>query len=127
MINNIIGNAVKYMDKPEGQIEIRTLDGENTVRVEIQDNGIGISEKDLPHIFERFYRADTSRGSRKGGTGLGLAISKKIIEDHGGNIWASSSLGEGSVFAFTLPKCMKGNCYEEVEDAEFTAVDDSRR
>ncbi len=123
VINNIIGNSVKYMDKNEGHIEIRSYDEDKFVRFEIEDNGMGISEHDIPHIFERFYRADASRGTRKGGTGLGLAISEKIIADHGGKIWARSTLGEGTTFLFTIRKCMKGKCYEEVEDAEFNVID----
>ncbi len=122
VINNIIGNSVKYMDKPEGRIEIRSFEDGNFIRLEIEDNAAGISEADLPHIFERFYRADSSRGTKKGGTGLGLAISKKIIEDHGGTITAKSSLGEGTTFIFTIPRCMKGKCYDDVEDAEYSSV-----
>ncbi len=122
VINNIIGNSVKYMDKPEGHIEIRSFVDGDFVRFEIEDNAAGIGEADLPHIFERFYRADSSRGTRKGGTGLGLAISKKIIEDHGGMISVTSKLGEGTTFTFTVPMCTKGNCYEEVEDAEYSKV-----
>lgn len=123
VINNIIGNSVKYMDKPEGRIEIRSSVDGDFVRFEIEDNAAGIGEADLPHIFERFYRADSSRGTRKGGTGLGLAISKKIIEDHGGTISVKSKLGEGTTFIFTVPMCTKGNCYEEVEDAEYSKVE----
>ena len=123
VINNIIGNSVKYMDKPEGHIEIRSFVDGDFVRFEIEDNAAGIGEADLPHIFERFYRADSSRGTRKGGTGLGLAISKKIIEDHGGTISVKSKLGEGTTFIFTVPMCTKGNCYEEVEDAEYSKID----
>ena len=123
VINNIIGNSVKYMDKQEGHIEIRTVDDADFVRVEIEDNAAGIAAEDLPHIFERFYRADSSRGTKKGGTGLGLAISKKIIEDHGGTIGVESNIGEGTTFSFTVPKCTKGNCFEEVEDAEFSSAE----
>ncbi len=123
VVNNIIGNSVKYMDKQEGHIEIRTADDGDFIKVEIEDNAAGIAEDDLPHIFERFYRADSSRGTKKGGTGLGLAISKKIIEDHGGTISVESSFGEGTTFIFTVPKCTKGNCYEEVEDAEFSSAE----
>lgn len=123
VINNIIGNSVKYMDKQEGHIEIRTFDDTDFVRVEIEDNAAGIAAEDLPHVFERFYRADSSRGTKKGGTGLGLAISKKIIEDHGGTIGVESNIGEGTTFSFTVPKCTKGNCFEEVEDAEFSSAE----
>lgn len=104
VINNIIGNAVKYIDKREPRIQIRLHDIGSYIQVEIEDNGIGIPSTDLPYIFERFYRADASRNSRKGGSGLGLAISKKIIEDHAGKIWAVSEAGVGTTIIFTLKK-----------------------
>lgn len=104
VINNIIGNAVKYMDKREPRIQIRLHDIGSYIQVEIEDNGIGIPSTDVPYIFERFYRADASRNSRKGGSGLGLAISKKIIEDHAGKIWAVSEAGVGTTIIFTLKK-----------------------
>jgi signal transduction histidine kinase len=104
VINNIIGNAVKYKDKQDSQIKIRIHDIGNYVQIEIEDNGMGIPKVDLPFIFDRFYRADASRNSRKGGSGLGLAISKKIIEDHAGRIWAESEQGEGTTICFTLRK-----------------------
>jgi signal transduction histidine kinase len=107
VINNIIGNAVKYLDKKEGKIQIRIHDIGEFVQIEIEDNGSGISSQDIPYIFERFYRADASRNSKKGGSGLGLAISKKIIEDHGGRIWAASEVGVGTTIAFTLKKSEK--------------------
>jgi len=69
----------------------------------VTDNGSGISEADLPHIFERFYRGEKSRSRDYGGAGLGLVICKQIIEAHGGRIWAESFHGKGSVFYFTLP------------------------
>jgi signal transduction histidine kinase len=104
VINNIIGNSVKYMDKPQGEIEIRILDELDSIRVEIEDNGKGIAAKDLPNIFERFYRTDASRNSSQGGSGIGLSIVKKIIEDHGGYIWATSKEGEGTCIHFVLRK-----------------------
>jgi signal transduction histidine kinase len=123
VVNNIIGNAVKYMDKPSGSIRIRLIPLKCCVKVEIEDNGPGIEEKDLEHLFERFYRADSSRGTRKGGSGLGLAIVKKIIEDHGGKVGAASTPGEGSTFFFTLPIYTENNAIcEEVEDAEYSAL-----
>lgn len=104
VINNIVGNSVKYMSREHGVIAIRVKELPEFVKIEISDNGVGIPEKDLPHIFDRFYRADASRNSRKGGSGLGLAIAKKIIEDHGGIIWADSKVGEGTTTGFTLKK-----------------------
>lgn len=104
VINNIISNSVKYMDKPHGQIDIRILDEVDSICVEIEDNGKGIAQKDLQKIFDRFYRTDASRNSAQGGSGIGLSIVKKIIEDHGGYIWATSKEGEGTCVHFVLRK-----------------------
>ncbi|MGN0377095.1 MAG: ATP-binding protein [Suilimivivens sp.] len=110
VINNIIGNSVKYMDKRNGEIDIRILDEIDSIRVEIEDNGKGIAAKDLPNIFERFFRSDASRNSAQGGSGIGLSIVKKIIEDHGGYIWATSKEGEGTCMHFVIRK------YQEAQD-----------
>ncbi len=104
VINNIISNSVKYMDKPHGVIDIRILDEGDSVHIEIEDNGKGIAQKDLGRIFERFYRTDASRNSAQGGSGIGLSIVKKIIEDHGGYIWATSREEEGTCMHFVLRK-----------------------
>ncbi|MBH1941895.1 HAMP domain-containing histidine kinase [Mobilitalea sibirica] len=104
VIHNIIGNSVKYLDKKEGIIKISIEDIGQYIQVNIQDNGSGIGKPDLPYIFDRFYRADSSRNSKKGGSGLGLAISKKVIEDHAGKIWATSEEGIGTTISFTLKK-----------------------
>ena len=108
VIDNIIGNSVKYMDKPKGHISIEITDVGDFIQVEIADNGKGIAMKDVPYIFDRFYRADASRNSSRGGSGIGLSIVKKIIEDHGGKIWATSREGEGTTMFFVLRK------YQEV-------------
>ena len=108
VINNIISNSVKYLDKPKGIINIRIKDVGDFIQVEIEDNGRGIATKDLPYIFDRFYRTDSSRNSSKGGSGIGLSIVKKIIEDHGGRIWATSKEGIGTEMHFVLRK------YQEV-------------
>ena len=108
VVNNIIGNSVKYLDKKKGIINIRIKDVGDFIEVEIEDNGKGIAAKDLPNIFERFFRADSSRNSAKGGSGIGLSIVKKIIEDHGGKIWATSKEGIGTEIHFVLRK------YQEV-------------
>lgn len=105
VINNIISNSVKYMDHTRsGHIEIRLLDDTDSIRIEIEDNGMGIAQKDLPNIFERFYRTDASRNSSQGGSGIGLSIVKKIVEDHGGYIWASSKEGEGTCMHMVFRK-----------------------
>ena len=112
VVNNIIGNSVKYMDKKKGIIDIRLLDEVDSIRVEIEDNGKGIAAKDLANIFERFYRTDASRNSMKGGSGIGLSIVKKIIEDHGGYIWATSKEGEGTCLHFVIRKYREANINE---------------
>ena len=104
VVNNIIGNSIKYLEKKDGVIDIRILDEVDSIRVEIEDNGKGIAPKDLPLIFERFYRTDASRNSSQGGSGIGLSIVKKIVEDHGGYIWATSKEGEGTCMHFVLRK-----------------------
>ncbi len=104
VINNIINNSVKYLNKEAGRISIRIHDLGEYISVEIEDNGCGIPKEDLPYIFDRFYRGDASRNSGKGGSGLGLAIAKKVIEDHAGSISASSVFGEGTTIRFSLKK-----------------------
>ena len=108
VIHNIVNNSVKYMDKEKGKINLRIKDVGDFVQVEIEDNGKGIAAKDLPNIFERFYRTDASRNSSKGGSGIGLSIVKKIIEEHGGKIWATSRENTGTTMYFVLRK------YQEV-------------
>ena len=108
VIHNIVSNAIKYMEKPRGIIQLRVKDVGDFIQVEIEDNGKGIAAKDLPYIFDRFYRTDVSRNSSKGGSGIGLSIVKKIMEDHGGKVWATSRLGIGTNMYFVLRK------YQEV-------------
>ena len=103
VINNIVTNSIKYMDKEYGQVDISIYDNDAEVKVAINDNGRGIDTDSLPHIFDRMYRADSARQSR-GGSGLGLAICKKIVEEHGGNIYATSQIGKGTTIVFTLKK-----------------------
>ena len=100
VIHNIVSNAIKYMEKPKGIIQLRVKDVGDFIQVEIEDNGKGIAAKDLPYIFDRFYRTDVSRNSSKGGSGIGLSIVKKIMEDHGGKVWATSRLGIGTIMYF---------------------------
>ena len=108
VINNIVSNSLKYMEREHGLINLRVKDVGDFIQVELEDNGKGIAAKDLPNIFDRFYRTDASRNSSKGGSGIGLSIVKKIIEDHGGKIWATSREGVGTVMYFVIRK------YQEV-------------
>ena len=108
VISNIIGNSVKYMNKEHGFINIRIKDVGDFIQVEIEDNGRGIPVRDIPYIFDRFYRSDVSRNSGTGGSGIGLSIVKKIIEDHGGKIWATSKENTGTIMYFVIRK------YQEV-------------
>ena len=112
VIHNIVSNAIKYMEKPRGIIQLRVKDVGDFIQVEIEDNGKGIAAKDLPYIFDRFYRTDVSRNSSKGGSGIGLSIVKKIMEDHGGKVWATSRLGIGTIMYFVLRK------YQEVPNEQ---------
>lgn len=119
VINNIVGNAVKYAkraasreDAPhteKARIVIRINELGEYIQIGIEDNGTGIAAEDLPHIFERFYRADTARTTKYGGTGLGLAIAKKIVEDHEGRIWAMGEKGVGTTIYFTIKKWTRNN------------------
>lgn len=100
---NLVGNAIKY-GKKEGIVEIGFYIMGKQLLVEVSDNGIGISPENLNRVFERFYRVEKSRTRETGGTGLGLAIVKHILEAHGQTISVTSTLGEGSVFSFTLQR-----------------------
>jgi histidine kinase len=104
VITNIVENSIKYMGKEEGRILLNLKEEEDHVIIKIQDNGQGISEDSVPFVFERFYRSDASRNSSTGGSGLGLAIVKRIVEEHGGKIWAESIEGVGTSMLFTLNK-----------------------
>jgi len=118
VLRNLLSNAVTYTP-PGGEIVVAaravgsdtsatpvlsSVEGLSTwVEVSVRDTGIGIAPEHLPYVFERFYRADKSRARATGGAGLGLAIVKQLVEAHGGRVWAESTPGVGSVFAFTLP------------------------
>lgn len=100
---NIIENSIRYTPK-NGHINVYVLDKEASITIEIQDNGIGISKGDLPHIWERFYRTDKSRARESGGSGLGLAIVKEIVEVHGGSVDVKSTEGKGTSFYLDIYK-----------------------
>jgi two-component system sensor histidine kinase VicK len=112
VLYNIISNAMKY--SPEGgQITFTVKEKEDKIIVDISDQGIGIPKENLGKIFERFYRVDKARSRQLGGTGLGLAIAKEMVNAHGGQIWATSKEGKGTVISFSLP-------YERSEEDEWS-------
>jgi two-component system sensor histidine kinase BaeS len=102
VILNLLSNSIKYSNEG-GNIIFELFERPDSIGFTIRDNGIGISEEDLPFIFERFYRADKSRNRATGGSGIGLTIVKSIVQAHGGQITVESILGEGSKFTVTLP------------------------
>lgn len=102
-ITNLVNNAIKYSNKGKS-IFISVLNKQNETIIGIQDQGIGIPDEHIDHIFERFYRIDKSRSRKTGGSGLGLSIVKLIAETHGGYIKVDSKLGVGSTFLICLPK-----------------------
>jgi len=102
VMQNLVGNAIKYTPS-EGRIEISTEQENNNVWIKVSDNGLGIPENDLPHIFDKFYRVQANDRTDVQGNGLGLAIVKTIVEQHGGEVHVESALGEGSIFSFSLP------------------------
>ncbi|MDK7049877.1 MULTISPECIES: cell wall metabolism sensor histidine kinase WalK [Aerococcus] len=102
VIDNIINNAIKY--SPDGgTITVRLMSTHNEVTLSVQDQGLGVPQKSIPHLFDRFYRVDKARSRTQGGTGLGLAIAKEVIEMHHGRIWVNSIENKGSTFFVSLP------------------------
>ncbi len=102
LLTNLVGNALRYT--PEGgQVQVYLFQDNNQAIIEVRDTGIGIAPQHLPHIFERFYRADKARARTEGGSGLGLAIAKAIVEYHGGEIRAESQLAKGTTLRVSLP------------------------
>lgn len=102
VLQNLIDNAIKYT--PQGTITISLTGDNNTVQLQVSDTGGGIPEEDIPHLFQKFYRVDSSMTRSVGGTGLGLYISRKLIEMYNGHIWVESQLGKGSTFFINLPR-----------------------
>jgi signal transduction histidine kinase len=103
MVYNIVENGIKYTNEG-GNVMVSLEEDENNIYLTVADNGIGISEENLPKIFERFTRVDTARSKKSGGFGLGLAIAKEIIDIHEGKVTVVSKVGEGTVFKISLPK-----------------------
>lgn len=103
VMQNLVSNAIKY-NKERGNVTIHLKEHDETIQIDILDNGIGIPKKDVNNIFNRFYRVDISRSKKSGGTGLGLAIVKHLLDSHNSKIEVKSTLGKGTTFTFTLPK-----------------------
>lgn len=101
IMHNLLSNSHKYLDAG-GKVVVSLNKDKNKVILMVKDTGMGIPEKDIPHIFERFYRSDVSRNKATGGTGIGLTITKAIVEAHGGKIEVKSKLGEGTTFIITF-------------------------
>jgi two-component system phosphate regulon sensor histidine kinase PhoR len=104
VLTNLIDNSINYNDKEAGKTKISYFDMDENILVEVTDNGVGIGKKDIPRLFERFFRTDKARSREQGGTGLGLSIVKHIIEAHDQTINVRSTPGVGTTFAFTLKK-----------------------
>jgi len=103
VFTNLIDNAIKF-NKEGGSVKIYSQESANLIKITVEDTGVGIPPKDLPRIFERFYRVDKGRSREMGGTGLGLSIVKHIVELHGGVAGVESTEGLGAAFWFSLPK-----------------------
>ena len=117
VLDNILNNAIKY--SPDGgKITVSMKTTETQLIISISDEGLGIPKKDLPLIFDRFYRVDKARSRAQGGSGLGLAIAKEIVKQHKGFIWAQSTYGKGSTFTIVLPYEKDSDIYDEWEDDE---------
>jgi signal transduction histidine kinase len=103
VLNNLLDNAFHHT-RAGGLVRVTARDlHQGAVQVSVSDNGVGISSDDLPHLFDRFYRARNSTNGARKGHGLGLSISREIVRAHGGEIWATSEEGRGTTFVFTLP------------------------
>jgi len=102
VLQNLIDNAIKYT--MEGYITVRLTGDSSVIQIQVQDTGPGIPAEDIPHLFQKFYRVDSSLTRTVSGTGLGLFICRKIIEMYQGRIWIESQVGHGSTFFINLPR-----------------------
>ena len=105
-INNIVINSIKYMDKskPEQYLRIHIKEVGNMIQLEIADNGVGIAKKDIPYVYDRFFRGDASRNTSSGGSGIGLSIVKRIIKEHNGKVFITSDIGKGTTVYIMIRK-----------------------
>lgn len=114
VLSSLVKNALTFTNAG-GQVTIRSSLDTGCIKVSVQDNGVGIPAKDLPHIFERFYQVESHLTRRHGGMGLGLSVAKVMIEIHGGRIWAESTEGKGSTFTFLLPLKIRNTVPDPVQ------------
>lgn len=112
VLTNLISNGIKFTPK-NGQVTLRMEERRKEIEISVEDTGIGISQKNIPKLFERFSQFNRINGPREKGTGLGLAISKEIVEIHNGKIWGESKFGKGSKFTFSLPKLSQEEIFKE--------------
>ncbi len=105
VLRNLLSNALHHTPRG-GTVTVRASADAGTVRLQIEDTGSGIAAEDLPHVFDRFYRADRSRSRRGGGAGLGLAIARQFVAAHEGEIQVESRVGQGSLFTVLLPAAL---------------------
>jgi signal transduction histidine kinase len=101
-VRNLVDNAIRYT-RADGRVDVSLAAGDAEVVLDVRDTGLGIPQRDLPRIFERFYRIDRARSRETGGTGLGLSIVRHVVENHGGRISVESELGVGTRFEVRLP------------------------
>jgi two-component system phosphate regulon sensor histidine kinase PhoR len=106
LARNLLENAVRYTPRG-GRVSVEVAGENGHATLSVHDTGMGIPSRDLPRIFERFYRVDRARSRETGGTGLGLSIARHVVERHGGQIAAESELGRGSTFTVTLPAAVR--------------------
>ncbi len=111
VLTNLVNNAIKFTEK--GNVTIKTSKTEDAVQVSVSDTGCGISQEDLPRLFNSFEQLNSGGQRKTGGTGLGLIISKEIVEQHGGKIWVESESGRGSKFMFTIPFCCSEGLFKK--------------
>ena len=102
LVRNLVDNAIRYT-RPGGRVDVSLIPEDGAVVLTVEDTGLGIPTRDLPRIFERFYRVDRARSRETGGTGLGLSIVKHVVENHGGSVEVRSELGRGTRFEVRLP------------------------
>jgi two-component system sensor histidine kinase BaeS len=107
IVDNLVTNAIRHTG-PNGVVRVVSRLATNSTVIAVSDTGSGIAAEDLPHVFDRFWRAEKSRSRQTGGSGLGLAIVRKLVEAHGGTVTAESVLGEGSRFTVRLPAVNEG-------------------